>query len=82
MPMLDAMLLVTVTFPPRDLRVLRFWNNEVDGNMEGVLTLIDDALRNPPPGLASHSRRFASAFFPTKNGGRRPPIHPPLSGEG
>src|SRR5215813_1337472 len=31
-------------------RVLRFWNNEVDQNMEGVLTLIDDALRNPPPG--------------------------------
>jgi very-short-patch-repair endonuclease len=29
-------------------RVLRFWNNEVDRNLEGVLTLIDDALRNPP----------------------------------
>jgi very-short-patch-repair endonuclease len=34
-------------------RVLRFWNNEIDRNLEGVLTLIDDALRNPPPGLAT-----------------------------
>jgi very-short-patch-repair endonuclease len=29
--------------------VLRFWNNEVDRNLEGVLTLIDEALRTPPP---------------------------------
>src|SRR5262245_40121064 len=28
-------------------RVLRFWNNDVDENLEGVLTLIDDALQNP-----------------------------------
>jgi very-short-patch-repair endonuclease len=40
-------------FAAKGFRVLRFWNNEVDQNMEGVLTLIDDALRNPPPGLAS-----------------------------
>ena len=40
-------------FAARGFRILRFWNNEVDQNMEGVLTLIDDALRNPPPGLAS-----------------------------
>lgn len=26
-------------------RVLRFWNNEVDGNLEGVLTVIDEALQ-------------------------------------
>jgi hypothetical protein len=25
--------------------VLRFWNNEIDWNLEGVLTLIDEALR-------------------------------------
>jgi len=37
-------------FAAQGFRVLRFWNNEVDQNMEGVLTLIDDALRNPPPG--------------------------------
>jgi very-short-patch-repair endonuclease len=40
-------------FAADGFRVLRFWNNEVDQNMEAVLTLIDDALRNPPPGLAS-----------------------------
>jgi len=34
--------------------VLRFWNNEVDRNLEGVLTLIDVALRDAtPPGRAS-----------------------------
>src|SRR5580704_3159423 len=38
--------------------------------------------RLPPPGLASRSRRFASAFLNTKEGGRRPPMHPPPSGEG
>src|ERR1700742_2148863 len=31
-------------------RVLRFWNSDVDGNLEGVLTAIDDSLRAPPPG--------------------------------
>jgi len=32
-------------------RVLRFWNNEVDRNLEGVLTTIDEALRETaPPG--------------------------------
>jgi len=32
---------------------LRFWNNEIDQNLEGVMMLINDALRYPPPGLAS-----------------------------
>ena len=40
-------------FVRQGFRVLRFWNNEVDQNLDGVLTVIDDALRNPPPGLAS-----------------------------
>jgi very-short-patch-repair endonuclease len=32
-------------------RVLRFWNNEIDRNLDGVLTTIDDALRETtPPG--------------------------------
>jgi len=35
-------------FAGQGLRVLRFWNNEIDGNL-GVLTLIDDALHNPHP---------------------------------
>ena len=37
-------------FANNGFRTLRFWNNEVDRNLEGVLTVIDDALRNPPPG--------------------------------
>ena len=36
-------------------RVLRFWNNDVDRNLEGVLTLIEDALRKPhPPPFGRH----------------------------
>ena len=40
-------------FAGQGFRVLRIWNNEIDQNLEGVLTLIYDALCNPPPGLAS-----------------------------
>ncbi|HXW25801.1 MAG TPA: DUF559 domain-containing protein [Xanthobacteraceae bacterium] len=42
-------------FAASGFRVLRFWNNEVNRNLEGVLTLIDDALRNPPPGSPGSS---------------------------
>ena len=48
-------------------RILRFWNNEVDENPEGVLMVIEEALREPPPGLT-----------PTKPGFG----HPPPSGQG
>jgi very-short-patch-repair endonuclease len=34
----------------RGFTVLRFWNNDIDRNLDGVLTLIDEALQNPPPG--------------------------------
>jgi very-short-patch-repair endonuclease len=37
-------------FTDQGFRVLRFWNNDVDRNLEGVLTVIDEALRSPPPG--------------------------------
>ena len=40
-------------FTHQGFRALRFWNNEIDRNLEGVPTLIDDALRIPPPGLAT-----------------------------
>ena len=33
----------------RGYRVMRFWNNEVFGNTEGVILIIRDALRGPPP---------------------------------
>ena len=54
-------------FASRGFRVLRFWNNEVDQNLEGVLTLIDNELRNPPPGLPRVKPGVG---------------HPPPSGEG
>jgi very-short-patch-repair endonuclease len=33
--------------------VLRFWNNQINRNVDGVLTVIDEALQNPPPARAS-----------------------------
>jgi very-short-patch-repair endonuclease len=39
-------------------RVLRFWNNEVRGNVDGVLSVIWDALEKvPPPPTPPHRRR-------------------------
>jgi len=36
-------------------RVLRFWNNEIDTNLAGVLEAIDAALKIPhPAGFAGH----------------------------
>jgi very-short-patch-repair endonuclease len=32
-------------------RVLRFWNVDVDQNLDGVLFAIDEALQDPTPGL-------------------------------
>jgi hypothetical protein len=46
---------------------LRFWNNEIDRNLHGVLTLIDDALRNP------HPASLRSATLPLR--GRDNPAH-------
>ncbi|HZO45396.1 MAG TPA: endonuclease domain-containing protein [Xanthobacteraceae bacterium] len=51
-------------FEERGYRVLRFWNNEVQGNIEGVLSVIQSALDiaaashpPPPPRHASRGRR-------------------------
>jgi very-short-patch-repair endonuclease len=33
----------------RNYRVLRFWNNDVLGNMDGVLEMIETALAESPP---------------------------------
>jgi very-short-patch-repair endonuclease len=46
-------------------RVLRFWNNDVDRNLEVVLTLIDDALRSPHPA----ARKSAQPPSPASGGG-------------
>ena len=39
----------TAFLQAKGYRVLRFWNNDVLGNLEGVVTTIEQALRFPPP---------------------------------
>ena len=41
-------------------RVIRFWNNEVMGNLEGVLLTIAQALTSPPPPTPSRMREGKS----------------------
>ena len=36
-------------FTAAGFRVLRFWNNDIDSNMNGVVLTILDALTQPPP---------------------------------
>jgi very-short-patch-repair endonuclease len=36
-------------FVRQGFTVLRFWNNDIDDNLEGVLMCIDEALQNNPP---------------------------------
>ena len=45
----------TVGWRAKVFRVLRFWNNEIDRNLESVLTLIDEALRFPHPASQSEA---------------------------
>ena len=45
----------------RGYRVIRFWNNDVLGNTEGVLLAISEALTAPPPSLT----------LPLKGGGKK-----------
>jgi very-short-patch-repair endonuclease len=40
-------------FVRQGFTVLRFWNNEVDKNLAGVLAVIDETLRQSPPGPPS-----------------------------
>jgi very-short-patch-repair endonuclease len=59
-------------------RTLRFWNNEITENLDGVLTLIANALPSPS-GLAS------PPAFPSPlqgEGGSPAPTPPPCRGEG
>jgi very-short-patch-repair endonuclease len=64
-------------------RVLRFWNNEVLGNSEGVVQRIQSALRDPHPnpspqgeGLKPHLRQLCAPLDV------RCESYPPLDGEG
>ena len=38
-------------------RVLRFWNVDVDANMDGVIHAVTEALQTPPPGAPRHPPR-------------------------
>ena len=42
----------TTFLEARGYRVLRFWNNDVMGNIEGVVKTIEQALAAPPPASA------------------------------
>jgi len=56
-------------------RVLRYWNSDVDQNLEGVMESISTALKTPTPALR-RSRCFASAFLALRTaaeGGLCPP---------
>jgi len=50
----------------RGYRILRFWNDEVLKNMDGVLGQIEDALVNAPPSRPAASRR---TDLPREGGG-------------
>jgi len=39
----------TAALRARGYRVIRFWNNEVRSNLEGVLHVIDSSLKRPHP---------------------------------
>jgi very-short-patch-repair endonuclease len=53
-------------FNDNGFRVLRFWNNEVLGNLEGVLTLILTELGDAPP----HPARLRGRPSPARGEGR------------
>jgi very-short-patch-repair endonuclease len=56
-------------------KVLRYWNTDVDKNLDGVMESILSVLNTPTPALR-HSRCFASAFLALRTaaeGGLCPP---------
>ena len=50
-------------FASEGFRILRFWNTDIDRNLEGVLTVIDEALRKPPtrPPSLRNAAKFTQA---------------------
>ena len=52
-------------------RTLRFWNNEIEENLEGVLTVIANALPSP-----SHPASRAAFPSPLEGEGRHTPLPP------
>jgi very-short-patch-repair endonuclease len=57
-------------------RVLRFWNNDLVENLEGVMETIYAALHgssSAEPRMLKHERRVKDHPTPTASGGRPPP---------
>ncbi len=80
-------------FEAQGFKILRFWNNDIDDNLDGVLETIDRELRERrassiPPPTGEGGRRQAAGWGDHDERLRRTPPgaaarrHPPLSGEG
>ena len=63
-------------------RVLRFWNSEVSGNLEGVLQFVMDALNVAPPPRPSPTRGEGVARISSAAIGAEMGASPPPGGEG
>jgi very-short-patch-repair endonuclease len=50
----------TIFLEERGYRVIRFWNNDVLGNVEGVLSMIQEALVSAPPASREGKSRVAA----------------------
>ena len=63
-------------------RVLRFWNSDVSGNLEGVLQIVLDALKVAPPPRPSPTRGEGVARISSGAIGADEGASPPPGGEG
>jgi very-short-patch-repair endonuclease len=73
----------TAFLESRDYRVLRFWNNEVLTNLDGVLTAIASHLPSPLAGEGGAKRRMGGARRSrARTSGPHPLPSPPRKGEG
>jgi very-short-patch-repair endonuclease len=72
------------SFERSGFKVLRFWNNDVDRNPEGVLATIDSTLQQPTPpgGPAAQPGALRRASLRKAREGEAFAMHPPPTGEG
>ena len=69
-------------FKEQGFTVLRFWNNEVEDNIEGVMQTVLDALEAAPPPHTSPTRGEGGARRPALARRGRLSTSPPPCGEG
>ena len=69
-------------FKAQGFVVLRFWNTDVDGNMEGVMQIVLDALEAAPPPHPSPTRGEGAASPPISAHAKKISAAPPPRGEG